>query len=35
MVTQTDEIPREPEFVEQTWDLVYRHSVGETTGRFF
>jgi uncharacterized protein len=24
-----------PEFVEQTWDLAYRHSMGETVGRFF
>ena len=31
MSNQTDEAPR---FYKQTWDLEYKHAVGETTGRF-
>ncbi len=30
----TKEIANAPAFYEQTWDLSYRHALGETTGRF-
>jgi len=38
MTTQTHASPMPPEtgpqFYEQTWDLAYRHALGETTSRF-
>lgn len=33
-MTTTDGTAREPAFFEQTWDLSYRHALGETVGTF-